>query len=627
MRLRCAGVNDGPDMDEDLFTTSGPRRGEAGGTSPPLPHDAQERWKARFRAARVTLPRWARLAPDRSVFVSNSVGRYEVYAWDRSTGAQRQVTDRREGTRHGTIDPSGRQIWWFDDHDGDEFGVWRHQSFSGGADEVAVPGLSPSYPAGLALGRDGTAIVGRTTDEGTRVHLRVPGREVATLYTHREAAQVAGLSWDGTLAAIAHSEHGDSRHPAVRVFRIEADGGATVVTDLWDGPGKGLQPVGFPQVDGDERLLVLHERRGRTEPMLWHPVTGEQRELDLGLPGEMVADWYPDGSALLVLHDHQARTTLLRYDLASGALVPVGPHDGTVSDATTRPDGSVEYLWSSTAEPPVVRSTTGAVVLTPPGPAPPRSVPAEDLDVDGPGGRIHSLLCRPDAVGAPYPALFLVHGGPTHHDTDSFAADVAAWVDAGFAVVLVNYRGSDGYGTEWRDAISARVGLTELEDLRAVRDHGVSVGLFDPSRVVLSGGSWGGYLTLLGLGTQPDAWSLGIAGVPVADYVAAYEDEMEGLRAFDRSLFGGSPAEVPERYRESSPITYVESVRAPVLILAGANDPRCPMRQIDNYLTRLRELGREHQVHLFDAGHGSLVVEEQIRQMEVQLTFALRHLG
>ena len=111
----------------------------------------------------------------------------------------------------------------------------------------------------------------------------------------------------------------------------------------------------------------------------------------------------------------------------------------------------------------------------------------------------------------------------------------------------------------------------------------------------------------------------------MADYLAAYEDEMEGLRAYDRALFGGSPEEVHDVYVRSSPITYVDAVAAPVLVVAGANDPRCPIRQIDNYLARLDELGKDHEVYRFDAGHGSLVIEETIRQVEVALDFALRH--
>jgi dipeptidyl aminopeptidase/acylaminoacyl peptidase len=115
--------------------------------------------------------------------------------------------------------------------------------------------------------------------------------------------------------------------------------------------------------------------------------------------------------------------------------------------------------------------------------------------------------------------------------------------------------------------------------------------------------------------------------VPVADYLAAYEDEMEPLRAFDRSLFGGSPTEVPERYVRSSPLTYVDAVRAPVLVLAGANDPRCPIRQIESWLSAAQERGKTVEVYRFDAGHGSLVVDERVRQMRAELEFVARWVG
>ena len=115
--------------------------------------------------------------------------------------------------------------------------------------------------------------------------------------------------------------------------------------------------------------------------------------------------------------------------------------------------------------------------------------------------------------------------------------------------------------------------------------------------------------------------------MPVADYLAAYDDEMEALRAFDRALFGGSPDEVPDRYERSSPITYVDDVTSPLLIIVGANDPRCPIRQIENYLRRLEELGKPNEFYEFGAGHSSFVIDEQIRQMDAQVDFAHRHLG
>ncbi|MFF2849604.1 prolyl oligopeptidase family serine peptidase [Streptomyces sp. NPDC058001] len=592
-------------------------------------------WEKRFRAPRVSLPDWAEDAPHRSLFVSNATGTYELYAWDRGTGEQRRVTDRANGTTDGTLSPDGAWIWWFDDKDGDEFGVWRRHPFEGyeegdapdGGDPVAVPGLDASYPAGLAIGRDQRlAVVGRSTDEdGSTIHVVRGDGDPVEVYRHRESAGVGDLSHDGSLIAIEHTEHGDAMHSALRVMRPDG----SPVADLDDTKGGteelGLEVLGFAPVDGDTRLLVGHQRRGRWEPMVWDVVSGAERDLGLDLPGDVSAEWYPDGSALLIVHSFEARSDMWRFDFASGALTRIETPPGSVSGATARPDGTVEYLWSSAAEPPVVRSTAGGVVLDPPGMRAPASVPVEDVWVEGPGGRIHALIQKPAGASGPLPTVFDIHGGPTWHDSDSFAAGPAAWVDHGYAVVRVNYRGSTGYGREWTDALKHRVGLIELEDIAAVREWAVTSGLADPERLVLTGGSWGGYLTLLGLGTQPDAWAVGLAAVPVADYVTAYHDEMEALKAMDRTLLGGTPEEVPERFAASSPLTYVDAVKAPVYISAGVNDPRCPIQQVENYVSRLAAREAVHEVYRYDAGHGSLVVDERIKQVSLELTFLAKH--
>ncbi len=582
----------------------------------------ETRWAARFRAPRVFLPSWAADAPDRCLYLSNASGRRELYAWDRSTGAHRRVTDRRNGTRYGAIDPAGDWIWWFDDTDGDELGIWRREPFAGGGPaEPAVPGQPAAYDAGLALGRKAVA-VGSTAGQGVSIHCGAYGEQPRLIYAHAEFAEVAGLSHDDELACIVHSERGDLLHPALRVVRT-ADG--ATVADLDDGADRSLSPLGFSPAAGDNRVLVAHERRGRQEPLVWDPIAGTEHELAIDLPGELSAGWYPDGAAVLVSHSLAGRTELYRYDLGSGELSAVDTPGGVVEDATVRPDGTVEFAWSSASSPPVVRSGTGAVVLRPPGEAAPSSVDVEDAWVDGPGGRIHALVSRPPA-DRPYPTIFVLHGGPHSLDADMFSPGRAAYVDAGYCVVQVNYRGSVGYGAAWRDGLIGRPGLTELDDVAAVHDWTVHSGLSDPDRCAIAGGSWGGYLTLLGLGTQPDRWALGLAMVPVADYVVAYADEMDALKSLDRALFGGAPEDVPEVYQRCSPISYVDRVRAPVLVLAGENDARCPIRQIENYLARLAGRSVPHEVYRFEAGHGSIVVEEQIRQMAAQLDFLRRHL-
>ncbi|MDQ2583283.1 S9 family peptidase [Saccharothrix yanglingensis] len=583
--------------------------------------DAEARWRARFTAPRVSLPGWADDAPDRNLYLSNSSGVWELYAWDRATDSHRKVTDRPNGTSHGALTPDGEAIWWFDDTDGDEFGTWVSEPFEpGGEARPAVEGVPAGYPAGLEIGHEVVAI-GTSTDDGTTVYVSRGGAPAEVVYAHENDGGVTALSKDETLLVIAHSEHGDNRHAALRVITPTGE----KITEKWDGPGKGLDAIAFSPVRGDNRLLVGHERRGKDELLIWDVAAGTETEVVVDLPGEISADWYPDASALLVAHTFRARNTLHRYDLATGALTALDTPHGTVGGAHVRPDGSVEYSWSSAARPGVVRVLAAdgdeRVLLTPPGHEAPASVDLTDVFV----GDVHALVARPEgAPDGPLPTVFHLHGGPHSADEDRFSAYRAVWLDAGYAVVHVNYRGSTGYGSKWRDAIEGRPGLTELEDVAAVHDWAVSSGFADPAKCVVNGASWGGYLTLLALGTQPERWAAGVAGVPVADYLAAYEDEMEPLRAFDRALFGGSPEELPERYRECSPLTYVDAVRAPVLVLAGENDPRCPIRQIDNYLDRLAGRGADYEVYRYDAGHGSLVVAETIRQTAAEVAFVQR---
>jgi dipeptidyl aminopeptidase/acylaminoacyl peptidase len=593
--------------------------------------DAEARWRARFRAARVSLPEWARDAPDRNVYLSNTSGVWETYAWDRATDTHRQVTDRPNGTYNSTISPDGERIWWFNDTDGDEFGTWVSEPFAGrpvGDDPgPAVEGVPAGYPAGVEIGRS-IAAIGISNDDGTTVVVSRAGGPAEVVYANKNDAGVTALSRNEQYLAIAHSEHGDNRHTALRV--INTDG--SKVAEKWDGKGKGLDAIAFSPVAGDPRLLVLHERHGREELLIWDVAADTETEVSLDLPGELSATWYPDGRSLLVAHTHQARKSLYQYEIESDTLSLLNTQTGTAGVAGVRPDGTIEYSWSSAAEPPMIRALytdgTDAVLLTPPGDRAPGSVNVTDAFVPSDGGDVHALIARPEnAPDGPLPTIFSLHGGPHSADEDRFSAYRAVWIDAGFAVVHVNYRGSTGYGSAWRDAIEGRPGLTELADVAAVHKWAVSTGLADPEKCVVAGASWGGYLSLLAVGTQPDKWAAAVGGVPVADYLAAYEDEMEPLRAFDRALFGGSPEELPDLYRECSPMTYVDQVRAPVLVWAGENDPRCPIRQIDNYLDRLAERNMQYEEFRYDAGHGSLVVAETIKQVAIEVHFVRRMLG
>jgi Tol biopolymer transport system component/acetyl esterase/lipase len=560
-------------------------------------------WKRRFRAPVVMFPTWSRERPERLLYLSNAGGKFEVYAWDQATGERRQVTDRSEGTGYrvsSRLDPRGESIWWFDDEKGNELGRWVREPWEGGSRETIAPQLAPAYSGRIAIHSDGSAakgfaVIARSrSDEGSSVYVVADGQPPRRIYAHEQSAFIDGVSRDGSLLALFHSEHGDSRNRVLRV--LDLDGAC--VAELSHGPGHGLSPSGgWSPMAGDARYLAVHDREDFERPLIFDARAAKSTEVRLDLPGETFADWYPDARALLIGHDHRGRTELYRYDLASARLERLATEPGTISTARVRPDGEVWYMLDRSSEPAAVRKVGGGVVLA--GSDAPSGVAYRDAEVDG----VHVFVAEPPGKG-PHPTFFFIHGGPEAADRDSFSPTVQAWVDHGFAVVCLNYRGSSGYGKAWRDAIVGRPGLTELEDIAKVHDWAVATKLAEPER-----------------------WTLGIGIVPIGDYIPAYEDEMEPLKKYDAALFGGTPTEVPERYRVSNPITYIDQVRVPMLLLVGQNDPRCPSRSVDVYRDRLRELGKPFEEYRYDAGHGSLVVDERLKQVAMQIDFVAKHLG
>jgi dipeptidyl aminopeptidase/acylaminoacyl peptidase len=122
-------------------------------------------------------------------------------------------------------------------------------------------------------------------------------------------------------------------------------------------------------------------------------------------------------------------------------------------------------------------------------------------------------------------------------------------------------------------------------------------------------------------GMHPERFVAGVAGVPVADYPAAYRDESPLLQAYDRALLGGAPEDVPQLMKERSPLEYVDRVQAPLLLLAGEHDSRCPLPQILNYVERLKGRNHPHELYLFGTGHSSFDIDERIRQLGVVLDY------
>jgi dipeptidyl aminopeptidase/acylaminoacyl peptidase len=587
-------------------------------------------WERRFRAPVMSMPRWSRRAPHRTVFESNESGIWQVHCWDASTGERRQVSDHPVGVVEGYATPDGEGVIFWQEETGDETGRWLVQPFGGGDTVPLLEGVPIGWSAGISQA-PGTVALGIDRRDGFAVCVSVdggPAKEVARSTewmaiggTYQGACDIAGLSADGSLLAIAHSEHGDSLHPSLRV--IDPRSGHTVA-DLHD-EGKALLATSWSPEPGDNRLAVVHERYDWERPALWEPAIGGWTDVAIEMDGDfMVADWWPGASALLLKRTFEGRQELYRYDLGTGGASKIDAPPGHIADARVRPDGSVWMLHSDGVNRRRVLTDRGEEPIAVSESAPPGRPHTPWTYENDEGQRVHGWIVEPEGDG-PHPVMLYVHGGPHWLYEDNYMPEVQAYVDAGFLVAMPNYRGSTGYGRAWRDALNQRVGFADVDDVTAgLRQLIATRNDVDPTRAVIAGWSWGGYVTLMEVGREPDLWRAAVAGVPVGDYVMAYDEEGPSLQAMDRALMGGTPQDVPDAYERSNPITYVDAVKAPVLFVMGENDIRCPLPQAMAYVDRLSERDHPHQVYLYATGHGSNATDEDVRQHRVILDFLQR---
>jgi dipeptidyl aminopeptidase/acylaminoacyl peptidase len=589
-------------------------------------------WEQRFRAPTSFLPEWSPAAPRNAVYVSNASGVWQVHTLDTEIGTGRQVTDHPVGLVDATPTLDGEGVVWFQDETGDESGRWLVQPFHGGETTPLLEGLPHGWSEGLAFA-PGVTAAGLSNRDGFAIYVSIDGAPAGLLQRSDRSLRLGSveaggflrgaLSADGALLCLEHAEYGDLIHQALRV--VDSRTGETVGEQCDE--GLSLAACCWSPVRGDPRLACSHERDGDTRPAVWDLATSAFTPLELDLEGEIVVeDWWPDASALLLRSTHEGRSYLYRYDLSKGELSPVPIEPGYVWKARVRPDGRIWLLHERGHRQRLVLDDTGTEVVSLGEYAPPGR-PYESWHFENKHGqRVHGFLVTPADSGVPFPVIMFVHGGPSWYDLDRWQPEVQAYVDAGFAVGMVNYRGSVGYGREWRDTVIGNIGGPELEDVNAGLADLVSRGIADPERAVIAGHSWGGYITLLELGKHPELWRCGVAGVPVGDYEASYEELSPLLQEYDRALLGGkTPQELPELMRDRNPIYFADAVAAPVLFVIGRNDSRCPYAQAMAFVDKLAAREHPHEVYVYETGHGSFDVEERVLQVRTILGFLTRH--
>jgi dipeptidyl aminopeptidase/acylaminoacyl peptidase len=328
---------------------------------------------------------------------------------------------------------------------------------------------------------------------------------------------------------------------------------------------------GFVERGG--RIVVTEIREARDHAFLLDAETGREQKVTLERGALRPLGALPDGAWLGRIYSAAQPDELVRFDPSAHPVRPAQALAHSLEGSRLLPaalKAPEDFRWNS---------------------------------VDG--QEIQGWLYRPD--GAATGLVVQIHGGPTAHSEDALSAFIQSCVAAGFAVLDPNYRGSTGFGLEFREAIRADGwGGREQDDIRTGAEAVVARGLVPRGKVAVTGTSYGGYSSWCAVTRWPA--DLLAAAAPICgmtDLVIDYKSTRPDLRPYSEEMLGGSPEQVPERYRERSPIHFVENIEAALLIVQGMNDPNVTPENLHSVEAALTRAGIRYETLLFDdEGHG-----------------------
>ena len=578
------------------------RRDAAGAVSDVLPAG----WNARTRVHEYGGTAWLPLPGGGLAFADWSDQR--VYRLDPGSTAPTPLTPEpaeAAGLRYAdpVLAPGGEEIWWVREAH-DQGTIRRHI--------VAVPvsGAAAADPAAVREIAGGSNFVAfpRPAPDGRRLawiawdHPRMPWDgtelrvgELGPAGTVTSVATVLG----GPDESVLQPEWADpdtlyavsDRSGWWNLYRLPAGGGEPEpLCPRAEEFGHPLWQLGMTTyaVLADGRLVVRHGTDTLALGVL-DPATGELTDLDL--PYTLFGSVDVDGDTVL--------TT---------AASPVEPPEVVAVDL---PTGAVTVLRRSMAEPP------DPAYLPQP----------RSIVVAGPGERdVHAHVyppSSPDAVapdGELPPYVVFVHGGPTSHSPAILDLEKAYFTSRGIGVIDVNYGGSTGYGRAYRERLRREWGIVDVEDCVAAVQALVRDGLADGERLGIRGGSAGGWTTLAAL-TTTDAFAAGVSYYGVAELIAFTADTHDFESRYIDGLVGTLP-EDRDVYVERAPLSHVDQLSCPVLLLQGLEDKVVPPSQAELFAAALEKKGIPH-AYLPFAGeqHGFRKQETVVAALEAELSF------
>jgi len=230
------------------------------------------------------------------------------------------------------------------------------------------------------------------------------------------------------------------------------------------------------------------------------------------------------------------------------------------------------------------------------------------------------------ATAEPPPCVVFVHGGPEGQYRPTFQPLVQYLASSGFAVLAPNVRGSSGYGRAYMRLDDVRKRMDSVRDLAHAAYWLRDSGRADPAGIAVYGGSYGGFMVLAALTTYPEIWAAGVDLVGIANFVTFLENTGPWRRHLREAEYGSLEND-RDFLEQISPINHVEKIRAPLLVIHGANDPRVPIGEAEQMVARLRALGRTVEfIRLEDEGHQIAKMKNKLEVFPTAVRFLRQHL-